>query len=94
MSENKRLHVIVTGRVQGVFFRAYTKETAAQMGLSGWVRNRNDGTVEALIEGEKDAVDKMLKWFHQGSPHSVVESVEATEETPVGDSSTFEVRYH
>ena len=63
MTDTRRVHVIIEGRVQGVFFRAYTRDEAAKLGLSGWVRNRPDGSVEALIEGEKTAVEKMLQWF-------------------------------
>jgi acylphosphatase len=90
----RRVHVIVEGRVQGVFFRAYTRDEAVRLDLSGWVRNRPDGSVEALIEGEKSSVEKMVHWFHQGSPHSLVEKVRTTEETPVGDSATFEIHYY
>ena len=94
MSDAKRLHVIVEGRVQGVFFRAYTRDEAVRLGLSGWVRNRPNGSVEALVEGEKSAVEKMVRWFHQGSPNSVVEKVHLTEESPVGDSGTFKIHYY
>ena len=94
MAEVKRVHVIVEGRVQGVFFRAYTRDEAVRLGLSGWVRNRFDGSVEALVEGEGTAVDKMLQWFHQGSPHSSVEKVNITEESPVGDTAPFEIHYY
>ena len=93
MIDAQRAHIIIEGRVQGVFFRAYTRDQALRLGLSGWVRNRPDGSVEALVEGEKTAVDKMLQWFHQGSPNSIVEKVHASEETPVGDASTFEIHY-
>jgi acylphosphatase len=94
MTDNKRIHVIVEGRVQGVYFRAYTKDAAVKLGLSGWVRNRPDGSVEALIEGEKTAVKKMLQWLNKGSPHSLVETVHATEEPSVGDNPTFEIQYY
>jgi len=94
MSDIRRVHVIVVGRVQGVFFRAYTKDEAVKLGLAGWVKNRPDGSVEALIEGDKTAVERMLRWFHQGSPHSSVEKVQTTEESPVGDSSGFEIHYY
>jgi len=90
----KRVHVLVEGRVQGVFFRAYTRDEAVRLGLSGWVRNRPNGSVEAVVEGEKNVVAKMLQWFHQGSPNSIVEKVHLTEESPVGDSSTFEIHYY
>jgi acylphosphatase len=57
--DTKRVHVIVEGRVQGVFFRAFTRDEAVRLGLSGWVRNRPNGSVEAVVEGEKSAVGKM-----------------------------------
>lgn len=93
MTQTKRFHVIVEGRVQGVFFRAYTREEAVRSGLCGWVRNRPDGSVEALIEGEKTAAEKMVQWFYRGSPGSIVENVQATAESPVGDFDTFEILY-
>jgi len=88
-----RIHVIVEGRVQGVFFRAFTREAALNLGLSGWVKNRPNGSVEAVVEGEKTAVEKMLQWFYQGSPNSIVEEVHTTEESPLGDTGTFEIHY-
>jgi acylphosphatase len=94
MINAKRVHVIVEGRVQGVFFRAFTRDEAVRLGLSGWVRNRPNGAVEALVEGEKTAVDKMVQWFHQGSPHSIVEKVHAIEESPLGNSAIFEIHYY
>ena len=93
MTENKRVHVIVEGRVQGVFFRAYTSDEAKKLGLTGWVRNRPEGTVEAVIEGDAGSVDTMLRWFYQGSPGSRVTKVRVSEEPPVGDSTTFEIHY-
>jgi acylphosphatase len=89
----KRVHVIVAGRVQGVYFRAFTRDEAVRLGLSGWVRNRPNGSVEAIIEGKETAVEKMLQWLHQGSPNSNVEKVEAIEEPPVGGAHTFEIFY-
>ena len=93
MTDINRVHVIVTGKVQGVFFRAFTRDEAVRLGLSGWVRNRPNGSVEAIVEGQKTAVQKMLLWFQQGSPNSIVEKIETTEEPPVGGGSTFEIRY-
>ena len=90
---HKRIHVIVQGRVQGVFFRAYTKEEADRLGLVGWVRNRHDGAVEALIEGEAAAVDRMLDWLHQGSPMANVVRVQVTEEEAVGEHRDFAINY-
>ncbi len=63
MTGKKRTHVIVEGRVQGVFFRAYTREEAEKLGLTGWVRNRPEGTVEAVVEGDAGSVNTMLRWF-------------------------------
>ena len=94
MSDARRVHVIVEGRVQGVFFRAYTRDEAIKLGLAGWVRNQPDGSVEALIEGENAAIEKMLQWFYEGSPHSLVKKVHFTEEPPVGDNETFEIHYY
>jgi acylphosphatase len=91
MIDAKRVHVIVEGRVQGVFFRACTRDEAVRL---GWVRNRPNGSVEALVEGEKGAVNKMVQWFQQGSPHSIVEKVHLSEESPLGDFGTFEIHYY
>ncbi len=93
MTDNKRVHIIVEGRVQGVFFRVFTRDAAVNLGLSGWVKNRPDGSVEALIEGERTAVEKMEQWFHRGSPHSLVKMVHTTEEPTVGDNTSFEIHY-
>jgi acylphosphatase len=91
--KTRRVHVIVEGRVQGVFFRAYTKDEASRLGLAGWVRNRADGSVEAEIEGEAPAVEMMLQWLHEGSPGAAVTTVHVAEVTPVGDSRSFAIRY-
>ena len=93
MSDNKRIHVIVEGRVQGVYFRAFTRDAAVNLGLTGWVKNRPDGSVEALIEGEKTAVEKMEQWLHEGSPHSLVKTIHTTEEAPTGSTAAFEIHY-
>ena len=66
MTGNKRLHIIVEGRVQGVYFRAFTRDQAVKLDLTGWVRNRPDGSVEALVEGDKASVEQMEQWFYQG----------------------------
>ncbi len=94
MADAKRIHVIVEGRVQGVFFRAFTREEALKLNLSGWVRNRPEGSVEAVVEGEAGAVEKMAQWFHRGSPSSMVENVIISEESPVGDTGSFEIHYY
>ena len=64
------------------------------LGLTGWVRNRPAGTVEAVIEGDAGSVDTMLRWFYQGSPGSKVTKLRVSEESPVGDRTTFEIHYY
>ena len=89
----KRIHVIIAGRVQGVFFRAYTRETAAALKLGGWVRNLSDGSVEALFEGDDKAVESMLEWCRKGPPHAVVKHVDANEEPYSGEFRDFRITY-
>lgn len=89
----KRIHVIISGRVQGVFFRAETQRAAMGFNLTGWVRNMQDGRVEAVFEGENDAMDKMLAWCHQGPPAARVESVTITEENYLGEFRNFNIKY-
>lgn len=69
------LHIIVTGLVQGVYFRANTQNKANSLGVTGWVKNLVDGRVEIMIEGEKKLVDQMLDWCKQGPPRSKVENI-------------------
>lgn len=89
----KRVRVLISGKVQGVFFRAYTEEEANRLGVKGWVRNLPDGRVEAVFEGEDEAVDKMIAWCHRGSPHSKVTQVEVIEEPYTGEFKDFRIRY-
>lgn len=91
--KNKRVHAIVHGRVQGVFFREYTRRKAEELGLNGWVKNLPDRTVEAVFEGPPDTVAAMEKWLHTGSPQSTVTGVDIHEEQPVGHLSGFAIRY-
>jgi acylphosphatase len=88
----KRVHVWIDGRVQGVFFRAYMRDMANKEGVNGWVRNLPDGRVEAVFEGEADAVDKMIAWCHRGSPLSRVDDVIVQEEIFQDEFSTFIIR--
>lgn len=90
---DKRVHAIVHGRVQGVFFREYTRRKAEQLGLHGWVRNLPDRTVEAAFEGPEEKVAAMQKWLHTGSPQSTVTGVDVQQENPLGDLSGFTIRY-
>lgn len=89
-SDAKRVHVHVSGKVQGVFYRESTREEAERLGLFGWVKNLPDGRVEAVFEGETSAVDEMLRWCEHDPGHASVESVEATEEEVRGETR-FEV---
>ncbi len=89
--EQIRVHVFVEGRVQGVFFRAGTKEKACQLGLTGWVRNCKDGRVEALFEGAKANVDKALEWCKRGTPSATVSHIEVKVEQPTGEFSSFTI---
>lgn len=90
---NKIVHAIISGRVQGVFFRDYTRKEAANLGLTGWVRNLPDRTVEAVISGDSETVDQMVGWLHRGSPASRVDDVQVDELDTDKNYSTFEVRY-
>jgi len=86
-----RRRVVAYGDVQGVFFRDSCRRQAASRGVAGWVRNRRDGTVEAVLEGESEAVAAMVRWMGTGPPHASVQRVEVTEEEPVGEVG-FRVR--
>lgn len=90
----KRVTTRIAGLVQGVFFRDYTQREARALGLSGWVRNRPDGTVEAVLEGEEEKVGQMIAWLHIGSPQAEVTEVQVTEEQPLGDKTAFAIRYN
>ncbi|MEJ5300843.1 MAG: acylphosphatase [Thermodesulforhabdaceae bacterium] len=85
----KRVHVWIDGRVQGVFFRAYMRDAAKKEGVGGWVKNTPDGRVEAVMEGDADAVDRMIKWCHRGSPLSRVDDVVVEEELFKDEFSDF-----
>ncbi len=86
-----RAHVWISGRVQGVFFRAHTKELADKLGLTGWVRNLPDGRVEAVFEGEEDAVKEAIEWCKRGPPLAKVEKVEVRYEDPTGEFKDFRI---
>ncbi len=81
----------MSGRVQGVYYRDTTRRVAREHGVAGWVRNLPDGRVEAVFEGEPDAVAATEKWAHDGPPHAAVTGVEA-EDGPVEGLTGFEIR--
>jgi len=85
-------HLLISGRVQGVFFRAWTKERADQLGVTGWVRNCADGSVEALLEGNEPAVRKLVEQLHHGPPSAQVTQVVVEEAAPQ-ENGQFEVRH-
>lgn len=86
--------MFIEGRVQGVFFRAHTKEKAEELGLKGWVRNLPDGRVEAVFEGEKTSIEKMIAWCHVGPPLARVDKVEVRWEEPRDEFEGFSIRYY
>lgn len=91
MAPAVRRRVQVAGRVQGVWFRDTCRRVAEGHGVAGWVRNLPDGRVEAVLEGDPDAVAAVLQWCHVGPAHAVVTGVEVAEEEPRG-ATAFEVR--
>jgi acylphosphatase len=91
--ENARAHLFIDGRVQGVFYRAFTREIAHGLGLDGWVRNLRDGRVEALFEGEKGAIQKAIQVCYSGPPGAKVSGIEVKWETYTGSEKGFSVRY-
>ena len=91
--EKVRAHVMISGRVQGVFFRAYTQRAAQERGIKGWVMNTRDGRVEAVFEGEKVKVEDMIRWCHQGSPMSQVSNVSVGWEEYLDEFDGFRVNY-
>lgn len=90
-TQKARAHVIVTGRVQGVAFRADARWAAERAGVTGWVRNRSDGTVEAVVEGDRSAVERMLAWFRTGSALARVDDVTITWEPHTGEMREFRI---
>ena len=93
MAENVRLSAIVHGLVQGVNFRFYTRRQANLLGLVGYVRNKWDGTVEVVAEGQREALERLLDWLHVGPRSAVVERVDAWWGEATGEFNRFEVRY-
>ncbi len=91
--DKTRAHLWISGRVQGVCFRAYTSDEARKLGLDGWVCNLYDGRVEALFEGDRDRVDMAVAWCRHGPAHARVDNVELKWETPQGDLEDFSIRY-
>lgn len=89
--DRTRAHVFVSGRVQGVYYRANTRDTARENGIDGWVRNLDDGRVEAVFEGPREAVESTVEWCHEGSPRAEVREVSVEYGEPEGVSG-FRIR--
>ncbi|MEW6714974.1 MAG: acylphosphatase [Nitrospirota bacterium] len=89
----KRLHLIIKGRVQGVFYRASTRDAAVKLRLKGWVRNMPDGSVEALFEGDEEALGEVLRWCRNGPPGAYVSKIEERWDEFTGEFDRFDIRY-
>ena len=93
MSKNKAVHVIVSGRVQGVFFRMETRKAALQTHVAGWVKNRPDGSVEGVFEGASEDVDALINWCKRGPRMASVSDVVVRELDYTGEYTDFSIRY-
>lgn len=91
--EKARAHVFISGLVQGVFFRWNTKKMADKLQLSGWVRNLPDGRVEAIFEGDKESIEKMIEWCKKGPSEAIVEKVEIIWEEYKSEYKGFKIVY-
>ena len=89
----KRIRIYISGLVQGVFFRAATRRAATELNLTGWVRNMEDGRVEAVLEGADADVEKMLAWCKVGPPAAKVEKVTTAEEHYTGGFTDFSIKH-
>ena len=91
--KNIRVHLIIKGRVQGVWFRGSTRKKALALGLTGWIKNRPDGTVEAVIEGQEDRVRELVSWCHHGPDGAMVSMVQEKGEEWKGEFDSFNIVY-
>jgi acylphosphatase len=92
MAERARVHLLVSGLVQGVFYRQSTVDEARRLGVAGWVRNLSDGRVEVLAEGDRAALDGLVRFCRRGPPAARVDAVQATWSAPAGDLGSFAAR--
>ncbi len=93
MKESARVHAIISGLVQGVFFRMETKHAADGFGVTGWVRNLADGTVEAVFEGTRSQVEAIVAWCRKGPPHARVDDIRIDWQEYRGEFSEFRVTH-
>ncbi len=89
----QRVHAIITGRVQGVSYRWYTQREAERLGLTGWVRNKLDGSVELVAEGSRADLDALLRWCEGGPPMAAVSAVQPEFEDAQGEFPRFTIRH-
>ena len=87
------VHVIISGHVQGVWYRASTKQKAEQLGITGWVRNTADGCVEAVFEGEEKKVEELIRWCHHGPPLAKIDKVEIKNQKSINGFNDFLIKY-
>ena len=90
---SKRVHLLISGKVQGVYFRQSMMETAEKNNVLGWVRNLPDNKVEAILEGNDSNVDAVIEWAHFGPAGAVVDELKISEENYTGEFLEFEIRY-
>ncbi len=88
----KRLYLKIYGKVQGVYFRSFTQDKAHQLGLSGWVKNMPDGTVETVAEGEEENLNEYMQWCKKGPPAARVEEIREKWEEPTGEFKGFRIK--
>ena len=91
-TERARAHLRISGRVQGVGFRYATADEARRLGLAGWVRNLDSGSVEAVVEGPPPGIEEMVRWCRSGPPGSFVQDLRVDWDEPVEGLSEFEIR--
>jgi len=89
----KRAHLFIEGHVQGVYFRATTKEKALEKGVKGWVKNLPDGRVEAVFEGDREKVNQLIEFCHEGPEHAEVKNIEIQEQQYQDEFQDFEIKY-
>lgn len=92
MSKSRK-HLFIKGRVQGVFFRSTTQDTALSNNVTGWVQNNYDGSVEAVLEGEIENIEKVIKWCRRGPGGAYVSEVNVKTEDYTGSFSTFSINF-
>ena len=91
--EDMRVHLIIEGKVQGVFYRASAMEKAVSLGLTGVVRNLPDGSVELFAEGSRDKLDLLVEWCRTGPPNAKVTEVKTAFSSPIGEFDNFHIQY-